>query len=283
MIGNDDVRAYYDANTRSFLRFGQGRGTGTIRRAIWAPGVRKRVDAFHFVDEEIARRLDLVHRTWVRVIDLGCGTGGSVLWLAERFDVEATGVTLSPVQADLARKSVRAREGELLGRVTIVDRDFHDFVPPDPQDAAIAIESFVHVPDAGLFFRHAKRILRPSGLLIVIDDFLGTNDPLGHRDQTIIDEFRRGWRVRTLVSIEDAVSAARSAGLEPVDDVDLTSFLEIGRPRDVVIRYVVRAMRLVAPSHFERRPRFANLLGGDALQRGLRSGVIRHRLAVFRA
>jgi len=106
---------------------------------------------------------------------------------------------------------------------------------------------------------------------------------LFHLDQKVIDDFRRGWRVRTLVSIEDAVSAAQSAGLELVDDVDFTSFLEIGRPRDVMIRYFVWAMGLVAPAGVARLPRYANLLGGDALQRGLRSGMIQHRLAVFRA
>lgn len=282
MSDNDDVRAYYDANTRSFLRFGQGRGTGTIRRAIWAPGVSDREGAFHFVDAEIARRLDLRQRPGARVVDLGCGIGGSLVWLAERFDIVGTGVTLSPVQGKIARELVRAHGDRLKGTVTIVDGDFHDFMPPEPQDAAIAIESFVHVPDAGEFFRRAKRIVRPSGLLVVVDDFLARRDVRGDPDRKIIDAFRRGWRVRTLVTIEDAASAARSAGLELMDDVDFTPLLEIGRPRDVAIRHFVRTMGFVAPSMLDR-PRVANLLGGDALQRGLRAGVIQHRLAVFRA
>src|SRR5262245_18219206 len=69
----DDVRDYYDQNTRSFLRWGQGRGTGTIRRAIWGPGVEGRVEAFHYVDAEIARRLRLGTESGMRVVDLGCG------------------------------------------------------------------------------------------------------------------------------------------------------------------------------------------------------------------
>jgi cyclopropane fatty-acyl-phospholipid synthase-like methyltransferase len=283
VIDNDDVRQYYDANTRSFMRFGQGRGTDTIRRAIWAPGVRTKEDAFHFVDGEIARRLELGRQAGTRILDLGCGIGGSLLWLARRFDIEGTGVTLSPVQAKIAGDRVRARGGQLRGSVTVVARDLHEFVPPEPQDAAIAIESFVHVPDAGAFFRQAKRILRPSGLLILIDDFLATRGPGSEFAQGVVDDFRRGWRVRTLVTVEDALAAARSAGFEPADDVDLTPFLELGRPRDVAIRYFLGAMRVVAPAALGRQPRFANLLGGDALQRGLRARVLQHRLVVFRA
>jgi hypothetical protein len=33
----------------------------------------------------------------------------------------------------------------------------------------------------------------------------------------------------------------------------------------------------------DRRPALANLIGGDALQRGLKSGVFTHRFVVFRA
>jgi len=32
-----------------------------------------------------------------RVLDIGCGLGGSALWLAEQFDCEVTGTTISPV------------------------------------------------------------------------------------------------------------------------------------------------------------------------------------------
>src|SRR5882724_11110462 len=192
MIDNDDVRAYYDANTRSFLRFGQGRGTGTIRRAIWAPGVSNREDAFHFVDAEIARRLDLGRRPGARIVDLGCGIGGSLVWLAERFDIEATGVTLSPVQAGIAREWVGSRTGQLRGSVTIVARDFHDFIPSEPEDAAIAIESFVHVPDAGQFFQQLRRYMHDARLVEVMFCVAEKLDRVVHGNQKVIDNFRRG-------------------------------------------------------------------------------------------
>jgi cyclopropane fatty-acyl-phospholipid synthase-like methyltransferase len=281
-MGIDDVREYYDRNNASFLRFGQGRGTGTIRRAIRAPGVGTKSEAFHYVDDQIARRLELDRGNGVRILDLGCGIGGSLLWLAERFDIEGTGVTLSSAQASVGEDMLRehARRGSLRGRVRIETADLHDFVPSVPQDAAIAIESFVHVPDAARFFRHARKVLRPAGTLVVVDDFLAREEVAGPAAR-IVEDFRRGWRVQTLSTPERTADVARAEGLELVENVDLTPYLELGRPRDVVIRQLVRPIRLFAS--LNRRPRFANLIGGDALQRGLESGVLTHRFLVFRA
>jgi SAM-dependent methyltransferase len=278
----DDIREYYDRNSRSFLRFGQGRGTGTIRRAIRAPGVATKSDAFHYVDAEIARRLDLDRHPGARILDLGCGIGGSLVWLAERHEIEGTGVTVSPVQATLANDFLRARADQkpLRGRVSIVAADMHDFVPAVPQDAAFAIESFVLVPDASRFFHHVKAVLRPGGLLVVVDDFLATEEA-ARTGARIVDDFRRGWRVRTLLTLDAAARTARAEGLDLVDESDLTPHLELGRPRDVVIRQLVRPMRLIRS--LDKIPALGNLIGGDALQRGLSSGIFTHRLAVFRA
>jgi len=274
----DRVREYYDRNTRSFLRFGQGRGTGTIRRAIRAPGVATNDEAFHWADAEIARRLDLDRRAGVRIVDLGCGVGGSLAWLAERHDIVGTGVTLSPVQAEIGRSLLSSRR--LRGSIEIVAADLHDFVSNAPLDAAIAIESFVLVPDASRFFRHARSLLRPGGVLVVVDDFL-VCETLDARAARLADDFRRGWRVQSLVTPAEAVRLARSEGFEVVNELDLTPYLELDRPRDLVIRQLVRPMRLF-PS-LARLPALANLIGGDALQRGLRSGVFTHRLLELHA
>jgi tocopherol O-methyltransferase len=37
-----------------------------------------------------------------RVLDIGCGLGGSAMWLAEQFDCDVTGITISSVQARMA-------------------------------------------------------------------------------------------------------------------------------------------------------------------------------------
>jgi tocopherol O-methyltransferase len=47
--------------------------------------------------EVLAERAGVVRGS--HVLDIGCGVGGSAIWLAKRFDCKVTGLTISPVQA----------------------------------------------------------------------------------------------------------------------------------------------------------------------------------------
>ena len=44
-----------------------------------------------------------------RVLDIGCGLGGSAMWLADQFECEVTGITISPVQARMAAAKAKSR------------------------------------------------------------------------------------------------------------------------------------------------------------------------------
>src|SRR5207244_1771625 len=126
--------------------FGQGGATGAIHRAVWGPGVRDRRQAFHYVDDQIAELIRSLPRTGdpPHVVDLGCGVGASLCYLAERLSVRGTGITLSPIQAELAAR--RVREAGLSNRIACIQGDYGDLPAIGPADLAMAIESFVHAP-----------------------------------------------------------------------------------------------------------------------------------------
>ncbi|MBV1862051.1 MAG: hypothetical protein KUG77_26760, partial [Nannocystaceae bacterium] len=66
-MGTRDVEEYYEANTKRFLRFGQGGTVGAIHRAVWGPGVQTRTEAFHHVHERLLQRVGPQTR---RILDL---------------------------------------------------------------------------------------------------------------------------------------------------------------------------------------------------------------------
>ena len=80
------------------------------------------------------------------------------------------------------------------------------------------------------------------------------------------------------MTVDDAVRLAAEVGLMLVEDDDLTPWLELGRPRDRVIRVLVDATRPLRPRHEYWR----SLSGGDALQRCLGTGLLEYRLLVLR-
>jgi SAM-dependent methyltransferase len=268
----DLVRRYYENNTAAFEQLGQA--GGSIHRAIWGPGVASRVEAFHYVDELIRRELPAgVARP--RVVDLGCGLGASLLYLAGRTGVIGEGITISPLQAELATRRIAA--AGVADRVRCREGDFLA-VPDDlagSADLAFSIEAFVHSPDAGGYFREAARTLRPGGTLIVCDDFR-TGDPAA-RAARRLDEFRTGWRIGSLLTVAEVRAAAEPYGLVLTGDRDLTPYLELRRPRDRWIGLLVTAGRPFRPSG----DYWQSLVGGNALQWCLRHGALRHRLLRF--
>ena len=270
------VRRYYDRHTATFLRYGQGGGAGAIHRAVWGPGVETREAAFHYVEDRIAARLRaaLPAATEPSVVDLGCGVGGSLCYLARRLPIRGAGVTLSPLQARLATERIRA--AGLDDRIRCLEGDYADPGLALPAaDLAYATESFVHGPDPAAFFAQCARVVRPGGLLLVCDDVMRAGG--GAAARRAIERFRRGWRINTLLDREALRALAAKAGFEHRSTDDLTPFLETGRPRD-------RAIGLLAAlvGWLPVDARLGHLTGGNALRTCLRRGWIGYDLALFR-
>lgn len=260
------VREFYDANTWKFLLTGRHRA---IHRELWGAGVTNRREALEHAHAVVLGELGPEDR---RVLDLGCGVGAAASYLAERRAVEVVGVSISPEQIRLAERFT-ARTPPRLGSVSFQVADFTD-LPRDfgGFDLAFAIESFVHAEPDAAFFREAARVLRPGGALVVIDDFRS-----GHRTDARLDDFRAGWNVASLDTVEEAAEKAARTGLDLVDSRDLSSLQRLDRPRDRLVRALQPAFRRAQ----RRSPWAQALVGGDALQACHRAGLLEYRLLRF--
>ncbi|MDX1407995.1 MAG: hypothetical protein R3330_07675, partial [Saprospiraceae bacterium] len=79
----EKVRNYYDDNTKLFLKLGADGSTRSIHQPLFLePGMSVR-EAMHTQHDIILR--DLIGRTSsAHVLDLGCGVGASMIYLAAR-------------------------------------------------------------------------------------------------------------------------------------------------------------------------------------------------------
>lgn len=287
-----DVRRYYDRHTHAFLILGQGRDTGAIHRAVWADDVTDREAAFHYVDDQVAalaRTLldsppedpafaqeDLTpSRSPLHVVDLGCGVGASLRYLAGRLPMRGTGITLSPTQARLGRQQIEA--AGLSKQITIIEGDYCD-LPAEVRraDLAYAIESFVHTTSADAFFAQCRTLVRPGGLLVICDDVRGEGE--GAEVERDISEFRAGWHVNALLTPAELRATANMHGFVHERTSDLTPYLELHRFRDRLIS----AMLTIVGALGIDRLRFDDLVGGRALQKCLQHRWVRYEIAVFR-
>jgi predicted O-methyltransferase YrrM len=277
----EDVREYYDQNTARFVRFGQGKDSGSIHRAIRPEADAPDRDPLRTLDRLVLAELRSLQGRFsqpLHVLDLGCGVGASLVYLATALPITATGVTLSGVQAAQARERMEAHE--LDERVEILEASYLELPATLPPAAlAFSLEAFVHSPEPGAYFRASAEHVAPGGLLVVCDDFLAPRaaGSLGPRDRQRLADVRTGWHASSLVTVAEADELATRAGFRLEKNLDLSRRVELGRPRDRGIALFVALARPFAP----QSQWFKSLLGGAALQQALASGLIEFRCLVW--
>ncbi|AEG94616.1 cyclopropane-fatty-acyl-phospholipid synthase (Cyclopropane fatty acid synthase)-like protein [Ramlibacter tataouinensis TTB310] len=112
--------------------------------------------------DHICRKLML--RAGERFLDIGAGWGGLLLWAAEHYGVQATGITLSKNQHAHVHRLIE--EKGLRGRVRIHLMDYRELNESQGFDKIASVGMFEHVGQANmpLYFAKIQRLLKPGGL-----------------------------------------------------------------------------------------------------------------------
>jgi cyclopropane-fatty-acyl-phospholipid synthase len=101
-----------------------------------------------------------------RFLDIGAGWGGLLLWAAEHYGVQATGITLSNNQYAYVNRLIE--EKGLQGRVQMQLRDYRELDERQPFDKIASVGMFEHVGLANMagYFDKIGRLLKPGGLVM---------------------------------------------------------------------------------------------------------------------
>ncbi|MDY0309542.1 MAG: class I SAM-dependent methyltransferase [Castellaniella sp.] len=114
--------------------------------------------------DHICRKLAL--KPGERFLDVGGGWGGLMLWAAEHYDVDVTGITLSNNQHAYVNRLIQ--EKGLSGRVRMERLDYRQLDESRPYDKIASVGMFEHVGRAQLtrYFSKLRRLVRPGGLIL---------------------------------------------------------------------------------------------------------------------
>ncbi len=171
-----------------------------------------------------------------RVLDVGCGMGGSSMHLARTIGCDVTGLTLSPFQARWAKGMALLRRLRQKTHFFCQDAETADF-EPESFDVLWSIECTEHLFDKAAFFERAARWLKPGGRVVICAWLAGNVENNEVARQQVYDVCE-GFFCPSLGTFEDYSSWMADAGLMVSATHDWTQ--RVDRTWEICIRRVER-------------------------------------------
>jgi cyclopropane fatty-acyl-phospholipid synthase-like methyltransferase len=215
----DAVIAYYDQTWLDYRLLWLNRRTLSVHFGYWDATTRGHADALLNMNRVLADRAGI--RPGMRVLDAGCGVGGSSIWLAQARGATVVGIT--PVASQVSRARGFAARRRLGAQVSFEQADYTNTPFPDSSfDMVWALESLCHAPDKAVFYREAARLLRPGGHL-VIAEYIRAARPLSARGEQLLHHWLDGWAIPDLDTRAEHLAHAAAAGLRDARIDDITA------------------------------------------------------------
>jgi ubiquinone/menaquinone biosynthesis C-methylase UbiE len=155
-----------------------------------------------------------------KVLDAGCGIGGSSIFLAEKIGCGVTGISLSERQVSKAIEL--AIEKKMTGTIDFKVMNYCATSFPDESfDVVWGCESICYADDKEQFIKEAYRLLKPGGRLVVADGFV---TDFKNNDHPSIRNWLDGWQVNYLETLDRFESFMIEAGFTNIFSRDISKF-----------------------------------------------------------
>ena len=152
-----------------------------------------------------------------RVLDLGCGLGGTAVWICKRHNAGVVGISNDIrmlVKAQRFAKDNCVEHRALFSAGTLRQPPFLN----SSFDVIIAHESLCHISSPSEYYPTLASLLKPGGRLVVADYFLRSRN-----ESEDVRTWKHGWALSGLTTLSTHTSILSSSpDLELRDTTDIT-------------------------------------------------------------
>lgn len=219
MSQTEKVIQYYQATRSDYERFWMSRDSLAMHFGYYDASVRTHEASLLKMNEVLAGYAWITSRD--RILDAGCGYGGSAIWLARTLGCQVKGINIVLEQIEEAERF--ARHHRVCNLVQFERMDFTQTAYPDASfDVVWALESIVHTERKADFLQEAHRLLRPGGRLLISEYLLRGSPPLSPEEHASLLPWLEGWAMASLLSPREYGQLLAASRFQRLQTYDLT-------------------------------------------------------------
>lgn len=154
------------------------------------------------------------------ILDVGCGTGSTSLYLAKCYpNIDFIGITLAPKEIET---TINAQKEKHIKNTRFILGDYNEIRLPDNSfDGIFFLESLCYAEDKKNVLKKFYKILKPNAKLVVIDTFL-TGKSLNYFVRKAYDFDRTRAALPPINKIDDFKLYLKEVGFNKIKTQDIT-------------------------------------------------------------
>jgi len=202
-----DIEDYYDQTEVHYRYWWKLEKSLGLHYGVWDENTKTTADAIINLNRVLMELGELKEN--YRVLDAGCGVGGSSFYLAEKLNCQTTGVTLSQKQVHSATQ--KATEKGLEKQCDFLKCSYTETpFEGNSFDACWAIESLGSAQNKADFFKEMSRIVKAGGKILIADTLKPKPSDISYNKY--MKMMLNGWAIADILSIQEVKDMAADYG-----------------------------------------------------------------------
>ena len=272
-----NIADYYDQTLNHYQKWWKLNQSLAVHYGLWDENTRNFQEALVNTNRFMMELADI--QPHERILDAGCGVGGSAFYLAKQRNAKVSGITLSEKQFEYARQ-----KNEELKLTHLVDFGLEDYTntsfPGHTFNTIWAIESLTSLVDKKSFANEAIRILKPGGKLVIADYFRNDNDKKDPNNW--MKKWQDCWSLADIIHEKPYLDIFQNEGFQLIKNVNVTN--NIAPSSKIMYRsYLMGAIPSIIYNAFNNTSRYAktHYLSGKYQYKALKEGLWNYKVLLF--
>lgn len=205
-----EIDTYYQECLRDYEIVWQLNDAMALHYGFWDKSTLTHRQALWNMNYQVARHAQI--QQGERVLDAGCGVGGTAFFLAKNLQCRVEGISITQAHIQKANE-LKNRQVDIEHLVSFSCQDFCNTTFEDASfDVIIGIESVCHATPKSAFLKEAFRLLKPGGRLIIADYFLRTIKT--EEEAKTLKNWGNAWAINDFIFEDEFIQTSKNTGFD---------------------------------------------------------------------